>query len=46
MPAQSTRKIVMQFTDYSDDTYAYMLHCHNAIHEDEGMMTMLMVMAA
>jgi suppressor of ftsI/bilirubin oxidase len=46
MPAQSTRKIAMQFTDYTDSTYAYMLHCHNAIHEDEGMMTMLMVMDA
>jgi len=44
MPAQSTRKIAMQFTDYFDDTYGYMLHCHNAIHEDEGMMAMLMVM--
>jgi suppressor of ftsI/bilirubin oxidase len=46
MPAKSTRQIAMRFTDYSDDVYAYMLHCHNAIHEDEGMMTMLMVMAA
>ena len=46
MASQTTVKIAMQFTDYSDDTYAYMLHCHNAIHEDEGMMTMLMVMAA
>jgi suppressor of ftsI/bilirubin oxidase len=44
MPPQSTRQIAMRFTDYSDDTYAYMLHCHNAIHEDEGMMAMLMVM--
>ena len=42
----STNVIAMQFTDYSDDTYAYMLHCHNAVHEDEGMMTMLMVMAS
>jgi suppressor of ftsI/bilirubin oxidase len=42
----STYVIAMQFTDYSDDTYAYMLHCHNAVHEDEGMMTMLMVMAS
>jgi FtsP/CotA-like multicopper oxidase with cupredoxin domain len=41
----STNVIAMKFTDYSDDTYAYMLHCHNAVHEDEGMMTMLMVMA-
>jgi FtsP/CotA-like multicopper oxidase with cupredoxin domain len=31
------------FTDYADDVYGYMLHCHNAIHEDEGMMLMLMV---
>jgi FtsP/CotA-like multicopper oxidase with cupredoxin domain len=46
MPAQSTRKIAMRFVDYSDDTYCYMLHCHNVIHEDEGMMTMLMVMGA
>jgi FtsP/CotA-like multicopper oxidase with cupredoxin domain len=46
MAANTTTKIVMQFTDYSDDTYAYMLHCHNAIHEDEGMMTMLMVSAS
>ena len=44
MPAQSTRKIAMQFVDFADDTYGYMLHCHNAIHEDEGMMAMLMVM--
>ena len=44
MPAQSTRKIVMRFADYFDNTYGYMLHCHNAIHEDEGMMAMLMVM--
>jgi len=44
MPAQSTRQIAMQFIDYADNTYGYMLHCHNAIHEDEGMMAMLMVM--
>lgn len=42
----STNKIAMKFTDYSDDTYGYMLHCHNAIHEDEGMMLMLMVMSS
>ncbi|HKS98806.1 MAG TPA: multicopper oxidase domain-containing protein [Rugosimonospora sp.] len=40
---QSTNVIAMQFTDYSDTTYGYMLHCHNAVHEDEGMMAMLMV---
>lgn len=42
----TTNVIAMKFTDYSDDTYAYMLHCHNAVHEDEGMMTMLMVMSS
>ena len=42
--AQSTRQIAMQFVDFADNTYGYMLHCHNAIHEDEGMMAMLMVM--
>ena len=42
----STNVIAMKFTDYSDNTYAYMLHCHNAVHEDEGMMTMLMVMSS
>jgi suppressor of ftsI/bilirubin oxidase len=44
MAPNTTAVIAMRFTDYADDTYAYMLHCHNAIHEDEGMMTMLMVM--
>jgi len=43
---QSTNVIAMQFTDYSDDTYGYMLHCHNTVHEDEGMMAMLMVMSS
>jgi suppressor of ftsI/bilirubin oxidase len=43
MAARSTVVIAMQFTDYTDSAYGYMLHCHNAIHEDEGMMAMLMV---
>ncbi|WP_211268881.1 multicopper oxidase family protein [Actinoplanes subtropicus] len=43
---QSTNVIAMKFTDYSDDTYGYMLHCHNTVHEDEGMMAMLMVMSS
>jgi suppressor of ftsI/bilirubin oxidase len=38
--------IAMEFTDYSDDTYMYMLHCHLAQHEDEGMMAALMVTAS
>lgn len=43
---QSTNVIAMQFTDYADNTYGYMLHCHNTVHEDEGMMAMLMVMTS
>ncbi|MFF4305664.1 multicopper oxidase family protein [Streptomyces sp. NPDC001601] len=36
-------EIAMEFTDFSDDTYMYMLHCHLLQHEDEGMMAALMV---
>ncbi|GIE85846.1 multicopper oxidase family protein [Actinoplanes regularis] len=43
---QSTNVIAMRFTDYADNTYGYMLHCHNTVHEDEGMMAMLMVMSS
>ncbi|MER5472650.1 multicopper oxidase domain-containing protein [Streptomyces sp. NPDC002935] len=38
-----TIKIAMKFTDFADDTYMYMLHCHLLQHEDEGMMASLMV---
>lgn len=46
LPPSTTVVVKMQFTDYSDDTYMYMLHCHNLVHEDDGMMLGLMVMAA
>ncbi|MEU6231128.1 multicopper oxidase domain-containing protein [Streptomyces sp. NPDC047042] len=36
-------KIAMEFTDFADDSYMYMLHCHLLQHEDEGMMASLMV---
>ncbi|MFD5536540.1 multicopper oxidase family protein [Streptomyces sp. NPDC127079] len=36
-------QIAMEFTDFADDTYMYMLHCHLLQHEDEGMMASLMV---
>jgi FtsP/CotA-like multicopper oxidase with cupredoxin domain len=42
----STVNIAMTFSDYADDTYYYMLHCHIAQHEDEGMMTALKVSEA
>ncbi|MDX3695126.1 multicopper oxidase domain-containing protein [Streptomyces europaeiscabiei] len=37
-------RIAMEFTNFADDTYMYMLHCHLLQHEDEGMMAGLMVM--
>ncbi|NEC87463.1 multicopper oxidase family protein [Streptomyces sp. SID12501] len=37
-------KIAMKFTDFTDSTYMYMLHCHLLQHEDEGMMAALMVL--
>lgn len=43
IPPSSTVVIKMQFTDYTDSEYMYMLHCHNVIHEDDGMMLGLMV---
>jgi len=38
--------VAMKFTDYTDDTYMYMLHCHVVQHEDEGMTAALMVTAS
>jgi len=43
IPPSTTVIIKMQFTDYTDSEYMYMLHCHNVIHEDDGMMLGLMV---
>ncbi|MGW1024993.1 multicopper oxidase family protein [Streptomyces sp. NPDC002577] len=41
---EQTVRIAMRFTDYADDEYMYMMHCHITPHEDEGMMGMIMVM--
>lgn len=40
---RTTVRFAAQFTDYTDDVYMYMLHCHNLIHEDAGMMLGLMI---
>lgn len=42
--ADTTIKVAMQFSDYYSSEYAYMFHCHNVIHEDEGMMGMFYVL--
>ena len=41
-PGQSV-SVAMHFTDYSDANKAYMLHCHLAPHEDQGMMALFFV---
>jgi FtsP/CotA-like multicopper oxidase with cupredoxin domain len=41
-PGQSV-SVAMHFTDYSDANHAYMLHCHLAPHEDQGMMALFFV---
>jgi FtsP/CotA-like multicopper oxidase with cupredoxin domain len=44
VPPGTTVRIAMRFTDFADNEYMYMLHCHNLVHEDSGMMIGLMVM--
>ena len=41
---KATVEVAMQFTDYADPVYMYMIHCHLSPHEDEGMMAGVMVM--
>ena len=36
--AGQTVRIIAKFEDYADPTIPYMYHCHNLIHEDNGMM--------
>lgn len=36
-------RIIMRFTDFSDDENAYMYHCHILEHEDRGMMGRFLV---
>ena len=38
-----TVRIIMHFTDFSDETNPYMYHCHILEHEDRGMMGQFLV---
>ena len=40
-----TYRLLLRFDDYTDDTLPYMYHCHMLLHEDEGMMGQLLVVA-
>jgi bilirubin oxidase len=35
--------LIMQFSDFANDTLPYMYHCHNLAHEDMGMMAQFLV---
>jgi suppressor of ftsI len=41
----SEYRLVMTFTDYSDNTTPYMFHCHLLWHEDRGMMGQFLVVS-
>jgi len=43
VPPGTTVQIAFKFTDYTDTTKGYMLHCHLAPHEDNGMMALFYV---
>jgi bilirubin oxidase len=36
-------QVIMKFEDYADDSMPYMYHCHNLMHEDNGMMAQFIV---
>lgn len=43
VPAFGSARIMMQFLDFFNPDTAYMYHCHNLAHEDEGMMAQFVV---
>lgn len=43
VPAFGNARIMMQFLDFFNPDTAYMYHCHNLAHEDEGMMAQFVV---
>jgi bilirubin oxidase len=38
-------RFIAKFTDFADDHYTYMYHCHILSHEDEGMMGQFLVLS-
>lgn len=36
-------QVIMKFEDFANDTMPYMYHCHNLVHEDNGMMAQFIV---
>ncbi len=44
MPNEIVR-VIMKFEDFANDTIPYMYHCHNLMHEDNGMMAQFIVIS-
>jgi FtsP/CotA-like multicopper oxidase with cupredoxin domain len=43
LPPGITARLAVRFSDYTDPTTPYMLHCHVLRHEDSGMMAQFTV---
>jgi len=43
LPPNSSVKLLVKMSDYADDKYPYMYHCHFLEHEDNGMMGQFVV---
>jgi suppressor of ftsI len=43
LPSRTTARLAVSFSDYTDPTTPYMLHCHVLRHEDNGMMAQFTV---
>lgn len=39
-------RVIAKFEDFADDTVPYMYHCHNLMHEDNGMMAQFIVVSS
>lgn len=43
LPPRQEFRLIMTFTDYASEEWAYMYHCHILRHEDQGMMGQFLV---
>jgi len=43
LPPNSSVKVLVKMSDYTDENYPYMYHCHFLEHEDNGMMGQFVV---
>ena len=43
LPPHVPIRLILRFTEYTDPTMPYMYHCHELVHEDDGMMGQFVV---